>query len=287
MIAVGIFTRLIILEDDDSHHARNQSSFNLGWGNLMLARQWLGPSTNSPHLVLAHGFTQNARCWGTFGDICSETFDVIAVDGPGHGWSGQDDVDLSQAGRLIVEAGGPAHYVGYSMGGRMLLHAALNSRTGDIRSLILIGVTPGIELATERSERWAQDARLATRITEIGTPAFVNEWLAQPMFAHLTDEQSAKVKRYENSAEGMAGSLSNCGTGSQESLWDRLSTLPMPVLVIAGTNDEKYTAIGERMVEAIGSNARFVNIEGGHAVHLENPAVTAAVVASWGTQLSG
>jgi len=41
------------------------------------------------------------------------------------------------------------------------------------------------------------------------------------------------------------------------------------------------------MVQAIGSNARFVNIDGGHAVHLENPAVTAAVVASWGEQLRG
>jgi pimeloyl-ACP methyl ester carboxylesterase len=41
------------------------------------------------------------------------------------------------------------------------------------------------------------------------------------------------------------------------------------------------------MVAAIGSNARFVNIEGGHAVHVENPTVTAAVVASWGSQLGG
>ncbi len=59
----------------------------------------------------------------------------------------------------------------------------------------------------------------------------------------------------------------------------------MPVLIIAGTNDEKYTAIGKRMVAEIGLNSRFVNIEGGHAVHVENPAVTAAVVASWGNQL--
>ncbi|MFT4988486.1 MAG: 2-succinyl-6-hydroxy-2,4-cyclohexadiene-1-carboxylate synthase, partial [Acidimicrobiales bacterium] len=69
--------------------------------------------------------------------------------------------------------------------------------------------------------------------------------------------------------------------------WDRLGTLRMPVLIIAGTNDEKYTGIGERMAAAIGSNARFVNIQGGHAVHLENPVMTAAVVASWGSQLGG
>lgn len=252
----------------------------------MLASHWLGTSTNSPRVVLAHGFTQNARCWGTFGATCSNTFDVMAVDLPGHGWSGYDDADLDRAGDLIVDAGGPAHYVGYSMGGRMLLHAALHDRVGEMRSLILIGATPGIESSTERAERRAADAQRASRLMQIGTQAFVTEWLAQPMFADLTDEQSAKVKRFENSPDGMAASLVNCGTGSQEPLWDRLSTLRMPVLVIAGTNDEKFTALGKRMVATIGSNGRFVGIDGGHAVHSQNPAVTAAVVASWGTQLS-
>lgn len=252
----------------------------------MLATQWLGPSTNSPRLVLAHGFTQNARCWGTFGELCAQNFDVLAVDAPGHGWSGFDNADLHQAGRLHIDAGGPAHYLGYSMGGRMLLHGALNDRLGEMRSLILIGATPGIESADERHVRQVADARRAARIMEVGTPAFVTEWLSQPMFAHLSDEQSAKVKRFENSAEGMAASLRNCGAGTQEPIWDQLSTLRMPVLVIAGSSDEKYTAIGERMVAAIGSNARFVNIDGGHAVHLENPEVTAAVLKSWGAQLS-
>lgn len=251
----------------------------------MLAIQPLGPSTLSTKLVLAHGFTQNARCWGRFGEQCSETFDVIAVDAPGHGQSGYDHADLHEAGRLILEAGGPGHYVGYSMGGRMLLHAALADTIGVMRSLILIGATPGIEDSKARAERKVRDEQTAARIQAMGTPDFVNEWLAQPMFADLTDEQSCKTKRYENSPEGLAASLRTCGTGSQSPLWDQLSTLRIPVLVIAGSHDEAYTAIGQRMVTTIGSNARFVNIDGGHAVHLENPAVTAAVVASWGTQL--
>jgi len=253
---------------------------------MTLSTQFLGPSTHSTRLALAHGFTQNSRCWGRFGQLCSNNFDVMAIDAPGHGWSGHDDADLTTAGRLLVEVGGQAHYVGYSMGGRMLLHHALNDHQGHIRSLILIGATAGIESPTERAERQAADARQAARIMEVGTPTFVTEWLQQPMFAHLTDEQSAKYQRFENAAEGLAMSLRNCGAGAQDPLWDRLSSLRMPVLVIAGTHDEKYTAIGQRMVAEIGSNARFVNIEGGHAVHSENPEVTAAVIASWGSQLT-
>ena len=252
----------------------------------MLGSQRLGPSNKSDRLVLAHGFTQNARCWGRFGELCSDNFDVLAIDAPGHGLSGHGDADLTEAGRLIVEAGGLGHYVGYSMGGRMLLHAALESRI-EIRSMVLIGANPGIESADERAQRRATDERWAAHMMEVGGPTFINDWLDQPMFAHMSDEQTFKATRYENAADGMAASLRSCGVGVQEPLWDRLSSLRMPVLVIAGTKDEKYTMIGERMVAAIGSNARFVNIEGGHAVHLENPAVTAAVVASGGSQLSG
>ena len=116
----------------------------------MLGSQRLGPSNKSDRLVLAHGFTQNARCWGRFGELCSDNFDVLAIDAPGHGLSGHGDADLTEAGRLIVEAGGLGHYVGYSMGGRMLLHAALESRI-EIRSLVLIGANPGIESADERA----------------------------------------------------------------------------------------------------------------------------------------
>lgn len=252
----------------------------------MLSHQWLGPQRNSVRLVLAHGFTQNARCWGSFGTLCSNFYDVLAVDAPGHGWSGEDDASHTDAGRLIVDAGGRGHYVGYSMGGRLLLHAALTDRARDMRSLILIGATAGIDSAEERAQRQAEDYRRAERILEVGSPAFISEWLEQPMFAHLTDEQTAKYQRFENSPEGMAKSLRLRGTGSQEPLWSQLGSLRMPVLIIAGTNDAKYTEIGERMVKAIGSNARFVNIDGGHAVHLENPAVTAAVIESWGKQLN-
>jgi 2-succinyl-6-hydroxy-2,4-cyclohexadiene-1-carboxylate synthase len=251
----------------------------------MLATSTIGPATGAPRLVLVHGFTQNARCWGEFGDACSRTFDVLAVDAPGHGQSGHDRADLVEAGRLLIEAGGAGHYLGYSMGGRMLLHAALNDRFGLIRSLILVGVTGGIDDPVARMTRRRDDDHLANEIESMGTQAFVDEWLSKPMFAGLTDETSSRTKRFENSAEGLAMSLRHCGTGMQEPLWDRLSALRIPVLIMAGTRDEKFTALGGRLLDAIGSNARFVAIEGGHAVHLENPQVTAAVVASWGTQL--
>jgi 2-succinyl-6-hydroxy-2,4-cyclohexadiene-1-carboxylate synthase len=53
----------------------------------------------------------------------------------------------------------------------------------------------------------------------------------------------------------------------------------MPVLVVTGELDTKYRALGERLVEEIGDNARLHVIEGaGHACHLEKPEAFAAAV---------
>jgi pimeloyl-ACP methyl ester carboxylesterase len=53
----------------------------------------------------------------------------------------------------------------------------------------------------------------------------------------------------------------------------------MPVLVVAGERDQKFTALGRRLVAGIGSNAELVIVAGaGHACHLERPEAFASVV---------
>ena len=74
------------------------------------------------------------------------------------------------------------------------------------------------------------------------------------------------------SAPGLASSLRRAGTGTQEPLWDRLSELSMPVLLVTGSMDEKFSRTAGRMAECIGDNARWVLLSGGHTVHRESPA---------------
>ena len=49
--------------------------------------------------------------------------------------------------------------------------------------LVLVSGTPGIEDDSERSTRVQADDELASRIESIGTPAFLQEWIRQPLFA--------------------------------------------------------------------------------------------------------
>ena len=123
--------------------------------------------------MLAHGFTQNGRCWGAFGRLMVQRFTTVAVDAPGHGNSRHDDADLATAGQLIVDAGGSGHYVGYSMGGRMLLQRAVEDPTG-IESLVLIGATAGIVDAAERTARRNVDFDRAKDVRRLGTADFLS-----------------------------------------------------------------------------------------------------------------
>ncbi len=228
-------------------------------------------------LVLCHGFTQNRGCWGPFADDLARDHHVVLVDAPGHGDSGHDDADLDHSAALLGAVGGRAVYVGYSMGGRMALHLAL-AQPHLVEGLVLIGATAGLESENERHERRAADEALAVRLLDEGLEAFIDRWLAGPLFADLTPVVAARAARLRNRPEGLAASLRNVGTGSQRSLWPLLAGLGMPVSALAGTSDAKFSALADRLVERIGPNATAEFIDGGHAVHLVSPEAAAAAV---------
>jgi 2-succinyl-6-hydroxy-2,4-cyclohexadiene-1-carboxylate synthase len=236
---------------------------------------------DGPPIVLVHGFTQTGRCWGREASDLATDHEVIRVDAPGHGRSADILAGLRTGGRLIADQGGEATYLGYSMGARFCLHIAL-SNPELVRGLVLVSGTAGIEDPEERAQRRDQDERTAARIKAEGLEAFLDAWLAQPLFAGLSDDKAFRDERLENTVTGLMSSLHQAGTGSQDPSWHRLSGLTMPVLVIAGGRDEKFTALARRMADEIGANATLALIpDAGHAVHLEQPDAFLRVLRQW------
>jgi 2-succinyl-6-hydroxy-2,4-cyclohexadiene-1-carboxylate synthase len=235
-----------------------------------------------PALLLLHGFTGSTATWRSFLPSWSRRFRVIAVDCLGHG---QSDAPLDPARYatehavsdltvLLDQLGvDQAHVLGYSMGGRLALSFAM-MRPERLRSLILESSSPGLRTEEERSERMRSDEALAARIERDGVEKFVDYWENIPLFQsmrRLPESVRAALRRQRlaNSAHGLAGSLRGMGTGAQPSWWERLSELAMPVQLIVGELDEKFTAIGRRMGELI-PDCRLVEVQGaGHAVHVE------------------
>jgi 2-succinyl-6-hydroxy-2,4-cyclohexadiene-1-carboxylate synthase len=235
-------------------------------------------------VVLAHGFTQTARSWDTVAALLRAArpdVETVAVDLPGHGDSdASPDADLWASAEHLVTQGGPGTYVGYSMGGRVALHAAL-SHPDDVRALVLIGATAGIDDPAERQARRDGDERLADHIESVGVPTFIDEWLANPLFAGLTEATARRADRLRNTAAGLSASLRATGTGTQTPLGDRLGEIECPVLVLVGERDEKFTDLGRRLVSGI-PDADLVVVPGaGHSVHLEQPAATVDALTAW------
>jgi 2-succinyl-6-hydroxy-2,4-cyclohexadiene-1-carboxylate synthase len=234
-----------------------------------------------PPVVLVHGFTQNRRCWGSLPRSLARRHQVIAVDAPGHGRSSDVRADLWETAAHLSILDDHAAFVGYSMGARMVLHTAI-THPERVDRLVLVSGTAGIEDPAEQLARRARDDELAASIERDGLDAFLTRWLDQPLFATLPRDARDDDARRENTVAGLASSLRLAGTGTQESLWDRLLALSMPVLLVSGALDARFTAHAARMAALIGSNATVHTIDdAGHACHRERPDEFARVLEAW------
>ena len=241
-------------------------------------------------LALVHGFTQSTLAWSAFREDLGDTFETVALDAPGHGRSADVEAGLRDGAELMTKAvlaagsGGPAVWVGYSMGGRFALHVALaNPRA--VTGLVLVSTTAGIDDPSERAARRTSDTALAERVEREGVERFVAWWLTQPIFSTLPSTAANLESRLGGSAAGLASSLRLAGSGTFDPLWESLPDLKMPVLVVAGELDSKYCTLARRLADAIGANADLLIIPGsGHACHLERPDEFVKGVTNWITR---
>jgi 2-succinyl-6-hydroxy-2,4-cyclohexadiene-1-carboxylate synthase len=232
-------------------------------------------------VVFCHGFTQTSTSWKPIAaQIARLGYEAVVVDLPGHGGSGTIRADLRFTADMLTSMLGRASYVGYSMGGRLCLQAAL-MYPAVVRRMALIGANPGIVDDGARMARRASDDALAAEVLRDGVPAFLERWMSQPLFGGGAPDPADLAERSTNTADGLATSLRMAGTGTQVSLWSRLAELTVPTLLLAGERDTKFTAIGRQMAAAMPS-AQFASIaDADHAAHLQQPAAVLARLTTW------
>ncbi|MBI4202695.1 MAG: 2-succinyl-6-hydroxy-2,4-cyclohexadiene-1-carboxylate synthase [Chloroflexi bacterium] len=265
----------------------------LGGVHLNL-EDWGAPG--GPPVLALHGFTGSAATWWFLAEAICNRYRLLAVDVQGHGGSdSHPDPRLytmertvqaleEVLDRLDLER---VHWLGYSMGGRIALSAAvaLPDRTA---SLVLESASPGLRTPQEQALRVQDDMALAERILQGGIEVFVNYWQSIPLWAsqaRLAPEVKARLRaqRLDNNRLGLANSLRGIGTGAQPALHDRLGEISAPTLFLAGEEDSRYAAIAREMHEAVAGSRLCIIKEAGHAAHLEQPqAFIQAVETFWG-----
>mgnify|MGYP000011396049 FL=1 len=233
----------------------------------------------SRNICFVHGFTQTGKSWIEAANTLANTTSTF-IDAPDHGESQGTSLTLQESGDAIAKIAHGMVLIGYSMGARMALHAAIQhpqSMTG----LVLVSGTPGIEDDSERAARVQADDELAKHVESVGTSVFIEEWIRQPLFAESEFGDDEIQDRCRNTAASLASSLRMCGTGQQDPLWSQLHKIEIPVLLIAGSRDTKFTAIATRMHELVPQSTLSILDHAGHNAHLDQPIAFGETVNAW------
>ncbi len=242
-------------------------------------------------VLLLHGFTGDRTAWDAVASALAATQRVVVPDLPGHGETRVRDETgrhgMSHTCRLLEGLAAAlaierCTVVGYSMGGRLALHLALEMPEL-VERLVLESASPGLATDEERSARREANEGLARFIESHPIEAFVDRWEALPLFATqqaLLPAARSRIRSRRLACDrgGLAASLREMGTGAQAWLGDRLAEVGAPVLLIAGQRDAKFAGIARGMQRSF-PDARLCVIPGvGHDVHTEAPSAFLDVV---------
>ena len=191
---------------------------------------------SGPPVLFVHGFASSIETnWKTPGilkAVAEGGFQAVAFDGRGHGQSDRPsaagayrpDAMADDVENLIAQLGleRPA-LVGYSMGARIVLRV-LTTRPHLARAAILGGVGDGVFGSSEA---------FGTRIAEA---------LLAPDAGAITDKIARRFRLFAESQGNDLRALAQCIREAMEPLDPSgLPTLSVPVLVLAGSDDDQIT----------------------------------------------
>ena len=231
----------------------------------------MATSERRPAIVFIPGFMQSGGAWAPVADLLPQRYPSLLLRHRADTYEGR----IAE----IADAGEGAVLAGYSMGGRLALHAALRD-AGRFAGLVTGGTAAGIEAPAARAERARADEKLAAWMETQPIDAIVSIWERQPLFADQSDAllESQRTDRLRQDPRELAMLLRTAGQGALEPVWQRLHTLDIPLLAIAGDRDEAYCQAAARMARAVPHGRAAIVESAGHAAHLQQPEAVADVL---------
>lgn len=234
-----------------------------------------------PPLVLIHGWAMHAGLFGALLDRLDARRTLHLVDLPGHGRSRDDatPLQLETVVAAIAAATPPAPWLGWSLGGLFALHAAA-TRPAQATSLAMLCATPRFV----RGEDWlhGMDVEVFRRF-EAGlrdSPhATVERFLALELLGCEHAGAALRAMRAEAFAHGdptPSALADGLRLLEQADLRAMLPALRVPSLWIGARRDRIVDPRAVAAAAALASQARFVQLDSGHAPFLTHADALAA-----------
>ncbi|MEM9582625.1 MAG: alpha/beta fold hydrolase [Pseudomonadota bacterium] len=229
-------------------------------------------SDDLPRLLIAHGLFGSARNWSVIAKRLSDQFHVMTVDMRNHGDSPRAPtnsyMDMAADLAEVLEADGPAHVMGHSMGGKAAMVLAL-TRPELVTKLLVADIAPvgythshahfidamrRVDLGNIKT-RGDADRQLAADVSEDGVRAF------------LLQSLDLKTKTWRLNLDILEAEMPEIigfpdVTGSYDG----------PTFFLSGGASDYVLPDHRPLIKPLFPNARFAKLPGvGHWLHAENP----------------
>jgi 2-succinyl-6-hydroxy-2,4-cyclohexadiene-1-carboxylate synthase len=159
--------------------------------------------------------------------------------------------------------------LGYSLGGRLALHACL-ARSDLWSGVIIVSADPGLSSSGEKRLQLQKDQQWAERFRSERLEDLLEEWDILPVFCGIPNSASRNLSEFN--PEKISGLFDVFSKGHQRDLLPELRKLKTPpLLFISGQRDEKYTQIGKGLSKACPLVEHKIIPEAGHRVPWEKP----------------
>ena len=259
-----------------------QEQKNVRAGDIEIAYTQVG---QGPAVVFIHGLAEDKSSWQAIVEQLSSSFTCYAVDLRGHAQTsvGEPQGSVEQlAGDLLgfVETvSGPAACVGYSLGGVIVLAAALKNP-----ALIKHAVVAGTSSKVGRAAQQFFRERIA--LLENNPAAFAAE-LTQDTDAQIIHARSqvSAVAQKRVAAVGAGGGYINAamamvGLGDAP-MTEQISAISCPVDIIHADQDVFCPAKAAEMLKTAMPNAGYFEVAGaGHLISVDQPERYAQAIAA-------
>ena len=158
--------------------------------------------------------------------------------------------------------------MGYSLGGRLALHAILEKP--DLwKGAIIIAAHPGVSESTEKSAQLAREKKWAARFMKDPWEMVLSEWDRLSVFGGLESTIWRKEEDYPRQI--IAKMMTGFSKASQKNMMPLLTLLKSPpILYVTGEFDKKYSDIGATLATLSPNIKHIVIPRACHRVPWEN-----------------
>ena len=221
-----------------------------------------------PMIHCLHGAVGSFRAWETLSQELNESVNALDL------WRlfDRSTPTLFEAGRIISEGAEFGDLIlGYSMGGRLALHA-LTAAPEKWRAAIIVSAHPG--LVSGQQERREEDREWAS-LSRGNWTSFLNQWNRQDVLLSSPEEfHQADIRDQEI----ISKSFLHWSLGNQRDLRSELPKITCPILWITGSHDPKFTVLAEEATSLLPNSEHLIISGSGHRVPWQRPTEFSASV---------